>query len=184
MDELDEIRERIAQHTEEKRIVWLHELRSRHSVWMFIAGVFAVLVMVTAVLAKSVLFGVVAAFLCLFAWNRRMERKRADKWRSRQTPENQRERIIWARIFYDEMRHPPAWLRITDWISMTATIALIATVSVVVIATGGFWMRLLYGLICTLAALVAILWLLTRKRFTQELKTRIALSGQRWSELT
>jgi Flp pilus assembly protein TadB len=184
MDELDEIRERIAQHTDEQRTVWLHELRSRYSVWMFIAGVFAVLVMVTAVLAKSVLFGVVAAFLCLFAWNRRTERERVERWLSRPTPENQQERIIWARIFYDEIRHPPVWLRITDWISAITAVALVGTVSVVVVATSDFWMRLLYGLIYFLAALLVLLWLLARQRFARELKARIALSGQKWNELT
>jgi small-conductance mechanosensitive channel len=177
-------RERIAQHTEEQRTVWLHQLRSRYSVWMFIAGVFAVLVTVSAVLAKSVLFGVVAAFLCMFAWNRWTERKRVERWMSRQTPQNQQERIVWARIFYDEMRHPPVWLRITDWISAITAIAFVGTVSVVVVATSGFWMRLLYGLIYFLAVLLVLLWLLAWQRLTRELKAQIALSGQNWSELT
>ena|SRR2546426_934948 len=182
MDELDEIRERIARHTEEQRTVWLHQLRSRYSAWMCISGVFTVLVMFIAIVAKSLLFGVVASFLCMFAWNRRTERKRVERWLS-STPENQQERITWTRIFY-EMSHPPVWLRITDWISAITAVALIATVSVVVLATSGFWIRLLYGLIYVLAALLILFWLAVRRRFARELKARIALGNQTWGELT
>ncbi len=183
MDELDEIRERIARHTEAQRTVWLQQLRSRYSAWMFISGVFTVLVIVAAILARSPLFGVVAAFLCMFVWNRRTERKRVERWISRPASEKQPERITWVRIFY-EMSHPPVWLRITDWISAITAVALIATVSVVVLTTNGFWIRLLYGLIYVLAASIVLFWLAVRRRFARELKARIALGSQRWGELT
>lgn len=112
MNEMADIRERIAQHTEEKRTVWLRQIHRRYSVWMFISGVFAVLVTLAAIVAKSLLFGVVAAFLCMFAWNRWGECRRVENWLSRPTPENEKDRIIWARTFYDEMSHPSLWLRI------------------------------------------------------------------------
>jgi Flp pilus assembly protein TadB len=184
MDEVSEIRERIARRTEEQRTSWLYQLRRRYSAWMFVAGVFAVLVLVTAMFAKSVLFGVVAAFLFLFACNRQIERQRIDRWLARPTPENQEQRIIWARIFYDEMCHPSVWLKITEWISAIAAMALVVTVSVVVIATTGLWMRLLYASIYFLVACLILLWLLVRRELSRELKNRIALSSRQWSELT
>jgi hypothetical protein len=184
MDELAEIREQIARHTDEQRTAWLQQLRSRYSAWMFIAGLSAILVMVAAALARSAFFGVAAVFLCLFAWNRRMECDRVERWLSRATPQNQQERVIWARIFYDEMSRSSLWLKITEWISGIAAVALIATVSLVVFTTGVLWTRLLYGFFYVIVALVAIVWLLARRKFKRELKAQIALSGQRWSELT
>jgi len=117
----------------------------RYSAWMFVAGLFGVLVMVTAILARSFLFGVVAAFLFMLACNRQMERNRVNRWLARPTPEGQEERVIWARIVYDEMRHPSVWLRITEWISAIAATGLVVIISIVLIATTGLWMRLLYG---------------------------------------
>lgn len=91
---------------------------------------------------------------------------------------------MWARIFYDEMCHPSVLLRITEWISAFVAIALIVTVSVVVMATTGLWMRLLYGSLYFLVVCLILFWLLARRELSRELKRRIALSGQRWSELT
>lgn len=184
MNEMADIRERIAQHTEEKRTVWLRQIHRRYSVWMFISGVFAVLVTLAAIVAKSLLFGVVAAFLCMFAWNRWGECRRVENWLSRPTPENEKDRIIWARTFYDGMSHPSLWLRITEWISAVIAVALVLTVSVVLIATTGLWMRLLYGLTYILVACFFLLWLLARRKLSREMKTRIALSGEQWNELT
>jgi hypothetical protein len=45
MSEMTDIRERIAQRTQEKRNAWLRQIRRRYSVWMFISGAFSVLVM-------------------------------------------------------------------------------------------------------------------------------------------
>jgi hypothetical protein len=93
----------------------------------------------------------------MLASNRWAERGRVEKWLSRPTPGNERGRIIWARIFYDEISHPSLWLRITYWISIISTIALVVTVSVVVIATTGLWMRLLYGLLYIIVACFVLL---------------------------
>jgi hypothetical protein len=42
MDELPEIREQIARHTEEQRTMWLQQLCRRYSAWMIVSSVFAV----------------------------------------------------------------------------------------------------------------------------------------------
>jgi len=184
VDELGDIRERIAKRANERRVVWLRQLRRRYSAWMLISGAFALLTIVIAALTKSLLFGIAAAFLCLFAWNRHAERKLVERWLSRSIPENQRETVIYAKIFYDEMSHPSMWLRISNRIAAAAAVILVVTICVVVIATSGFWIRLLYGITFGFFALLFLCWIFLKRRFGRELKTRTALSGSMWSELT
>jgi len=76
MDELTEIRERIARRTEERRTEWLNQQQQRYFRWMLTAATSAALVMVVAALAISIMFGVVAAYLWLFDSNRWMEYRR------------------------------------------------------------------------------------------------------------
>jgi hypothetical protein len=102
MHELDEIRKRIARRTGERRTAWLQQHRRRYFGWMVTSAVAAILVMAVAMLAKSIFFGVVAVYLWLFAANLWMECGRVTRWLSRPLPQNQKERVIWARIFYDE----------------------------------------------------------------------------------
>jgi hypothetical protein len=184
MDEVSDLHERIAKRADLQRGAWLHQLRRRYSVLMFVAGAFVVPVTTIAILARSILFGVVGAFLSLFACNRYMERKRVDRWLSRPTFEGQDQRIMWARIFYHEIRHPSVWLRITEWISAIVAVILIVVVSVFVMSTAGLKMRLLYESIYFVVGCRIFLWLRWRRQLTRELKTRIAVSGQGWSELT
>jgi len=184
MDELGEIRERIAQRTEARRTAWLKQQRRRYVGWLVTAAVLAGLVMVVAGLAKSIAFGVAAVYLWLFACNRWMEHRRVKQWLLRPMPMNDSERFICAQIFYDEMSHPPVWLRVSNWIAAITGVAGGVAVSAVIIATSGLWIRLLWGLAYGLVALHIFAWVCTKLRYLQQLKAHRALGRARWSDLT
>jgi len=184
MNEVDDIREQVAKHTEERRKAWLQQERARYRKWMLIAATSAALVTVVAVLAKSLLFGVVALYLGLFAWNRWMEYERVRHWLSRPTPQNKQERVIWARIFYDEVYHPPLSLRVSYWIAGITAVVCVAFVFIVILAMSGFWTRLLFGIGYGLTSLFVAIWVLRWRRCVRDLKEHIKLSGEGWGDLT
>ncbi len=184
MGELTEIRERIARRTEERRTEWLHEQQQRYFRWLLTAAASAAVVMVVAILAKSIMFGVVAAYLWLFAYNRWMEYRRTTQWLSRPRPTDEKERLIWARIFYNEMSHPSFWLRASNRIAAVTAAAFVLAVSVVVITMSGFWTRLLYGIAYGLAALYGVVWGLAERRYSRDLKDFAALNREIWRDLT
>jgi hypothetical protein len=57
-------------------------------------------------------------------------------------------------------------------------------VSVVIFATSGLWMRLLWGIADGLLALHAFIWVFAKLREAGESKVYRAISRARWSDLT
>lgn len=184
MGELDEIRDRIAQRTERRRMTWLQQQRRRYLGWMLTSGLFAIFVVVVATLAKSVTFAVIAVFLLLSAWNRWLEYRCVKRWTSRPAPGDEQERVIWALAFYNEMSHPSIWLRISNRIAAVTAVMLVLAVSMIVVAVSGFWTRFLYGLAYGITGLAVSLWVLTERRYARERKERLRLRGEMWSDLT
>jgi ABC-type multidrug transport system permease subunit len=184
MHELDQIRERIARRTDERRTAWLQRERRRYFGWMVTSGVAAILVMAVATLARSIFFGFVAVYLCLFAAKRWMQYRRIARWLSRPMPQNEKERLIWARIFYGELFRPSLWLRLSYWVAAITAVLVLAIVSAVIFATSGVWMRLLWGLADGLVVLSAFIWVFGKLKNMQESQGYRAISRARWSDLT
>jgi ABC-type multidrug transport system permease subunit len=151
---------------------------------MLTSGSFAILTLVVAALAKSVMFVIVALFLWFLAWNRWMEYKRVKGWLSRPVPTNEQERVIWARIFYSEMSHPPIWLKSSNWIAAVMAVVVVLAVSIEVVALSGPWTRLLYGLAYGIAGAAVSFWALTQRRYAREMRERLRLTGEMWGDLT
>jgi len=100
------------------------------------------------------------------------------------TATNERERAIWARIFYHELTHPSMWLSSSRWIARVTAALSIILVSAVVVAVSGFWTRLLYGLAFALVALHAFVWVNEMRNESRRLKEQRLLARYIWSDLT
>lgn len=178
MDEMEEIRERMLR----RRTLVLKQQRGRYVRWTVCCVVFAVLVTVVAAITHAAFFGIVAAFFYFFAWNRWKEWGRIERWLSNPVPTNDQERAVWAEAFVKEIKHPPLWERVSDWIAGVTATALVLGVSFFVTATSGLGMRILYGLVYGLGVLVLLRWFLTNRRQLRQLEEHGL--GDPWSGVT
>ncbi len=109
--------------------------------WTIACFIFAVAVSVLVVVTKSVIFFVVALFAWFFAWNR---------WRLRHylaafLPPQQDKQGGWIESVVHGLQTPPPWYRFSEYIAAVTFIALFLLITIVVVATTGTGMRILFA---------------------------------------
>ena len=180
MEDLQAIRERIARRDEERRTTWLRQHRRRYFSWALASTLFAMALAAVAVLTGSTTFGGAAVCLILFAWSRWTEYRRVANWLSQQSPEDETEVLVWARIFYDEAS-PSVWLKLSNAIAVAAaTMGAVVVAAMMMSHSGparlGVSTQWLASLVYQLAALCAFSWALGKRIYSREVRVRAALS--------
>lgn len=162
----------------------MEALRKRFQRWMLAAGIGAASVSALAVFGREPVFGVVAAFLWFFSWNRWMELRRVQRVLTYPAPTTAEEVQLWTRFLESKFVHPRRWEKASQWVAGLTALGLCLLVSFAVIITSGFWMRMLYASTYAVLLLVAIYaWRLKRREAQREV-TEPPSHPDPWSDLT
>ena len=121
---------------------------------MIWCAVFTPLVFIIALLAKAIVFFVVAAFFAFFTWNRWMEWRRTKRLLF--GVENQEGRAEWVEKFWREALIAPAWEKVSNWTAVVTLVCSYGLIQIVDFITSGTGMRIWLGVVNFIFLLV--LW--------------------------
>jgi len=105
-------------------------------------------------------------------------------WLTWPVPKNESTISRCIQQFYWDMSHPPKPLRITNWVAGVTAAAGVLAISVVIILTGGVWVRILYVMIYGIVALALFKWVVYTRSFSRERKFRGAVERAIWRDAT